>query len=80
MRHRGMKIIAIKGTECYEGRNHRNEPDFKLREVTVGYSVIGTKYPESVSECKATIDNLIGLVMSICKVSEKEAVKLINEN
>lgn len=43
-----------------------------------GFSVVGGTYPDSLDGCKRSIDNLIQTTMKCCTVSEKEAVKLLN--
>lgn len=73
MKYRGVKLIAIK-------EHVLNKRGDKTREVTVGYSIIGGCYPDTIEGVKKSVDELIPKVMAYCKVDEKTAVKLLNEN
>jgi len=77
MKHRGVKIVRIEYLYAVDiGKTERAEvkPVFKS-----GFSVVGGAYPDSLKGCKSSIDGLIQKTMEFCAVSEKEAVRLLNE-
>lgn len=79
-KHRGVKIVRVVELGLRAGRNHRGEPTLKTFEFTAGYTVVGMNCTETLPEVRLTIDRLIPQIMQSCGVTEKEAVKLLNEN
>lgn len=78
MKYRGVKIVKVKWLDAIDVGKRENSPVKPIWKD--GYAPIGTGYPMSLEDCHASIDNLIGRVMEVCDVDEKQAVKLINEN
>lgn len=69
MKYRGVKIEKIKYIIGID-----------MNIYAIGYSPIGVGYPMTIEECHKSIDNLIEKCMNNYNVSEKEAVKLLNES
>jgi hypothetical protein len=78
MQYRGVKIKKVQWVKGIDIGKRENSPVKNI--MGIGYSYIGGTYPMELQECYESIDRLIKEVMDKCNVSEKEAVKLINDN
>jgi len=78
MKYRGVKIEKIKYIIGIDVGKMENSPIKNI--YAIGCSPIGVSYPMTIKECHESIDNLIEKCMNNCNVSEKEAVKLLNES
>jgi hypothetical protein len=75
MKYHGVKInrIEYNGACCAKGKK-----GFERDEILIGYAPVGMSYPMTLKDCQECIDRLIINVMTNCNLSEKEAIKIIN--
>lgn len=78
MKHKGVKIERVKWIAGVDIGKRENSPVKSI--IKKGWSPIGVNYPMKKQECLDSINCLITNVMQKCSVTEKEAVKLINNN
>ena len=81
MKYRGVKIGVFEWLYAVDVGKRENSPikPIYCKGYTPGPIREGCRYPNTLTECKQTIDQLIPQIMSCCSVTEKMAVKLINE-
>jgi hypothetical protein len=77
MKYRGVKIVRVKANIGVDIGKRESSPVKPI--IFLGYSPVGVGYPMEKQECFQSIDNLINRVMTCCKVTEREAVKLLNQ-
>jgi len=78
MKYRGVKIERVEYNAGVDIGKRESSPVKSI--IKKGWSPIGVGYPMGKQECFDCIDRLIINVIEKCNVTEKEAIKLINNN
>lgn len=82
MQYRGVKIVRVPYVVGIDIGRRDNSPVKPI--VEHGYSIVGQErdslFPDTLEGCHASIDRLIPELMRLCRVSEQEAVNLLNRN
>jgi hypothetical protein len=77
MKYRGVIIDKVQWLNSIDIGKRESSP---VRPVfKTGYAPHGVNFPMEMNECKESIDVLINKVMSMMRVSEPEAIKLLNQ-
>jgi len=77
MKHKGIKIVRVEYLDHIDIGKRENSPVKSV--FKKGWAPIGVNFPMSKDEAIISAETLIQQVMEKCDVTEKEAVKLINE-
>jgi hypothetical protein len=78
MRYRGVEIVKVMWQDAIDIGKRESSPVRPIYKT--GYAPVGVRYPMTMPECHECVDTLITGVMRCVGVSEREAIKLINQD
>jgi len=78
MKHKGVKIVRVEYLDHIDIGKREDSPVKSV--FKYGWAPVGINFPMEKNEALKSVETLITQVMEKCYVTEKEAVKLINEN